>query len=61
MLATGRFGHSWAEMAKQRGLEVKLVDFGHRSVVEVETVEQMLNEDKKLEIKAVLVLQLDTK
>ena len=60
VLATGRFGHSWAEMAKQRGLEVELVDFGHRSVVQGETVEQILNEDKKKKIKAVLVVQVDT-
>ena len=30
VLATGRFGHGWAEMARRMGVEVEILDFGKR-------------------------------
>ena len=58
--ATGRFGLSWAELAKRRGLDVEVIDFGNRSVVDNNVLENVLSDDKNKLIKALLVVQVDT-
>lgn len=58
--ATGRFGLSWAELARRRGLDVEVIDFGNRSVVDNKVLENVLCDDKKKLIKALLVVQVDT-
>ena len=58
--ATGRFGLSWAELARRRGLDVEVIDFGNRNVVDNKALENVLNDDKKKLIKALLVVQVDT-
>ena len=58
--ATGRFGLSGAELARRRGLDVEVIDFGNRNVVDNKALENVLNDDKNKLIKALLVVQVDT-
>lgn len=60
VLATGRFGHGWAEMARRMGVDVEVMDFGKRGPVDPARVEARLREDKAHEIRAVLVVHVDT-
>lgn len=60
VLATGRFGHGWAEVAEARGIEVQILDFGRQAPVDPQTVEDALRADKAHDIKAVLVTHVDT-
>ncbi len=59
-LATGRFGHGWAEVAAARGLTVDTLDFGRRSAVDAARIEATLRADKAHKIKAVLATHVDT-
>ena len=59
-LATGRFVNFWANMAKQMGLEVDLVDFGKSAAVDLNQVEAKLKADTRQQYKAILVVQTDT-
>lgn len=59
-LATGRFGHGWAEVATARGLTVETLDFGRQSAVDATRVEDMLRADTGHKIKAVLSTHVDT-
>ncbi|PIV77421.1 MAG: aminotransferase, partial [Rhodobacteraceae bacterium CG17_big_fil_post_rev_8_21_14_2_50_63_15] len=34
VLATGRFGHGWAEVAELQGLAVEIIDFGKRAAID---------------------------
>lgn len=58
--ATGRFGHGWAEMARDLGIETKMVDFGRKSPMDVAKIEKILREDSEHTIKAVLATHTDT-
>ncbi len=58
--ATGRFGHGWADVAEARGIEADLLDFGKRSAIDLDRVEDALRADKYHEIKAVLATHVDT-
>lgn len=60
VLATGRFGHGWAEMAEALGVEVQILDFGKESAVDVERLEAALAADRTRRIKAVLATHVDT-
>lgn len=60
VLATGRFGHGWAEMAQGLGLTVYILDFGQTDAVDLDRVTQTLTADTAGRIKAVLVCQTDT-
>ena len=60
VLATGRFGHGWAEMAEGLGVSVKTHDFGQRDAFDLAKVEQTLAADKGGRIKAVLAVFVDT-
>ena len=60
VLATGRFGHGWAEVAQARGLVVETLDFGRSSAVDAARVEDRLRADTEGRIKAVLATHVDT-
>ena len=58
--ATGRFGHGWGDMAKDRGIEVQMLDFGRQSPVDLTRLEEVLRADQDHKIKAVLATHVDT-
>ncbi|WP_208347221.1 pyridoxal-phosphate-dependent aminotransferase family protein [Pseudaestuariivita rosea] len=60
VLATGRFGHGWGEMATKMGVHCQVIDFGRRSDIDMARVEEALRADTGGEIKAVLAVQVDT-
>ncbi|NOX74197.1 MAG: aminotransferase class V-fold PLP-dependent enzyme [Alphaproteobacteria bacterium] len=60
VLATGIFGVGWGEAAQGLGIDVQTLDFGRRSGIDLEQVEQALRADKSHEIKAVLATHTDT-
>ena len=60
VLATGRFGHGWAEMAEALGAELQILDFGRQSPVETGRLEAALRADEGHRIRAVLVTHVDT-
>jgi len=60
VLATGRFGHGWASMARALGVQTDILDFGLRSTVNLTEVAEALAADKAHEYKAVLVCHVDT-
>ncbi|ARE39903.1 Serine--glyoxylate aminotransferase [Rhodovulum sp. P5] len=59
-LATGRFGHGWAETAAAMGVDVEVMDFGKRSPVDLARVAERLADDKAHQIKAVTLVHVDT-
>lgn len=58
LLATGNFGHGWADMAERVGAIVDRVDFGKRSPIDVEQLTEALK--KRNDYKAVLTVHVDT-
>jgi alanine-glyoxylate transaminase/serine-glyoxylate transaminase/serine-pyruvate transaminase len=60
VLATGRFGHGWGEVAAAMGVEVEVMDFGKRSPIDLDRVAARLAEDRAHELRAVLVTHVDT-
>lgn len=60
VLGTGRFGLGWGEMAASMGVDCEVVDFGPRSDVDLDRVEDILKADTAHTIKAVLAVQVDT-
>ncbi|MBY8975310.1 aminotransferase class V-fold PLP-dependent enzyme [Rhodobacteraceae bacterium NNCM2] len=60
VLDTGRFANGWGEMGKFMGLVPETISFAPGEAVDPAVVEQRLREDKSHEIKAVLVVQIDT-
>ena len=58
--ATGRFGHGWAEVAQGQGIAVDMLDFGKRSPIDLNRLEEALRTDARHEIKAVLATHVDT-
>ena len=59
VLATGRFGHGWAESARALGIAVDLLDFG-TGLVDLARVEAALRADRAHAIKALLTTHVDT-
>jgi alanine-glyoxylate transaminase / serine-glyoxylate transaminase / serine-pyruvate transaminase len=59
VLATGRFGHGWAESARALGIAVDLLDFG-TGLVDLARVETALRADTGHRIRALLTTQVDT-
>lgn len=59
VLATGRFGHGWADMARMMGVKTEIMDFGKRATFDLEQVTERLNADDG-RIKAVLAVHTDT-
>ncbi|MEM9432661.1 MAG: aminotransferase class V-fold PLP-dependent enzyme [Pseudomonadota bacterium] len=60
VLATGRFAHGWGEMAARMGIDVEILEFGHRAPVDPARVENALKADVAHSYKAVLCVQTDT-
>jgi alanine-glyoxylate transaminase / serine-glyoxylate transaminase / serine-pyruvate transaminase len=60
VLAVGQFGLSWANSARQMGIEVEMIDFGKSSPVDMARVTEALRADKAGKIKAVLMTHVDT-
>lgn len=60
VLESGLFATGWGEMAGVMGIEVEVLSGDIRSAVDPAAVEQRLREDSAGEIKAVLVVQVDT-
>ncbi len=60
VLATGRFGIGWGEIATGLGIEVDLIDYGQRSDIDLAQVEDALRTDKSHKIKAVMAVHVDT-
>lgn len=60
VLATGRFGIGWGEIATGLGIEVDLIDYGQRSDIDLAQVEDALRADKSHKIKAVMAVHVDT-
>lgn len=57
VLATGRFGHGWAEMARALGVEVDLLEFGRSADVDLGQLEDAL---RTREYHSVMVTHVDT-
>ena len=60
VLATGRFGHGWAESVRALGVEVQMLDFGKSAPVDLAQVEAALRADTGHRIKALLTTHVDT-
>src|SRR5499433_3040503 len=59
-LESGRFATGWGEMATMLGVEVEVLKGDWRRAVDVAAVEARLKRDKAHQIKALLVVQIDT-
>jgi len=57
VLATGRFGHGWAENARQLGVDTRVTDFG-RAPIDLDRAEAALKAAP--EARAVMVTHVDT-
>ncbi len=60
VLATGRFGIGWGEMATGLGAEVEVMDFGRAASIDLEQVSDRLRADPDHKIKAVMAVHVDT-
>ena len=60
VLESGRFAVGWGEMAEALGVEVEVLAEQPRRAVSAEALEARLRADKAGEIKAILVVQVDT-
>lgn len=60
VLATGRFGLSWAESVRAMGVTVDVLDFGKSSPVDFDRVAEALKADRSHTYKAVLTTHVDT-
>ena len=60
VLASGRFAPGWGEQATLLGCEVEMMDYGDRAHVDPQEVEDRLRADTDHQIKAILVVQIDT-
>lgn len=60
VLATGRFGIGWGEMAEAIGVETQVLDFGLHSSLDLAQIAAALRADTDHEIKAVTTVHVDT-
>lgn len=60
VLESGRFAVSWGRLGATAGLDVQVLPGNDRAPVEAAAVEEVLEADKTHEIKAILVVQVDT-
>jgi alanine-glyoxylate transaminase/serine-glyoxylate transaminase/serine-pyruvate transaminase len=60
VLESGRFAVGWGEMAAMLGVEVEILNGKPRGAVDPSRVERRLRDDTAHEIKAILVVQIDT-
>ncbi len=60
VLQSGQFATSWGDMAQMLGIEVEVLPGDWRRAVDAEALEARLRADTTHEIKAILVVQIDT-
>ncbi|WP_394182245.1 pyridoxal-phosphate-dependent aminotransferase family protein [Yoonia maritima] len=60
VLATGRFGLGWGEIATGLGATVEVIDCGVQSPIDLARAEERLSADTEDQIKAVLAVHVDT-
>ena len=60
VVATGRFAHGWAEMARKLGIKVDVIDFGKNRALDVEVLAKKLKSEPKTKYKAILMTHVDT-
>jgi alanine-glyoxylate transaminase/serine-glyoxylate transaminase/serine-pyruvate transaminase len=60
VVATGRFGLGWAEIARRMGVKTEVMDFGFRASFDQTRLAERLAADRGHAIRAVLVVQTDT-
>ena len=60
VLATGRFGHGWADSARNRGVEVEVIDHARHETIDHARLAEALKADHAQRIKAVLMTHVDT-
>lgn len=60
VLGSGLFGPSWGEMATYLDIEVEVLSSGYQHAIDPAAVEARLRADTAGEIKAVMVVQVDT-
>ena len=60
VVATGRFGHGWAEGLARQGVAVDTLDFGKSAPADPGRIADALRADPSHQIKAVLVTHVDT-
>ncbi len=60
VVATGRFAHGWAEMARKLGVKVDVLDFGKHSALDIEVLAKKLKSEPKNKYKAILMTHVDT-
>ena len=60
VLATGRFAHGWAEMAKKMGIAVDILDFGKNRAVDFQVLSEKLNSEPQIKYKSILMTHVDT-
>ena len=60
VVATGRFAHGWAEMARKLGIKVDVVDFGKNRALDIEVLAKKLKSESKTKYKAILMTHVDT-
>lgn len=59
-LASGTFGHGWADTGRVMGLDVEVLDFGRHAPVDTTALGERLKEDTAHHIKGILVVHADT-
>lgn len=60
VLASGRFGHGWAEVARHMGIDAEVIDFGRHAPADPARLSERLREPDAGMIRAVLVCHVDT-
>ena len=60
VVATGRFAHGWAEMARKIGVNVDVVDFGKNRALDIEVLAKKLKSEPVTKYKAILMTHVDT-
>ncbi|MFD1341431.1 pyridoxal-phosphate-dependent aminotransferase family protein [Litorisediminicola beolgyonensis] len=60
VMATGAFGHGWAEVAERLGLEVEVIEHGRQTPADPERLRDALKADRDGRIRAVLAVHVDT-
>ena len=60
VVATGHFGHGWADAARRLGVDVEMLDFGRRAPLDPERLADRLRADREQKLRAVMVTHVDT-
>ena len=60
VVATGRFAHGWADMARKIGVNVDILDFGRNRALDIEVLAKKLKSEAKTKYKAILMTHVDT-